>query len=74
MWVLFLLVGFFVVPVVDLVVVADGSVPLRLAPAAAGFAPAAGPTAINIDSNPPRYRNAAPEGKYGELFALIFSL
>jgi hypothetical protein len=68
--VLFLLVGFFVVLVVDVVVVADGSVPLALLPAA----PAAGPTAINIDSNPPRYRNATPEGKYGELFALIFSL
>jgi hypothetical protein len=69
-----LLVGFFAPLVVDLVVVADGSVPLNVFPAATGLAPAAGPTAIDIDSNPPRHRNANPEGKYGELFALIFSL
>jgi hypothetical protein len=70
-----LLVGFFVLlVVVDVDVVADGSVPLKLFPAATGLAPAAGPMAIDIDNNPPRYRNAIPEGKYGELFALIFSL
>jgi hypothetical protein len=63
-----LLVGFLVLLlVVELFVVPDGSVPLRLLPAT-------GTTAIDIHSNPPRHRKAMAEGKYGELFALIFSL
>ena len=65
---LLLLIGFLLDVLVDLVVVAGVvSVPFELLPAA-------GPAAINIDSNPTSDRNTAPEGKNGELATLIAPL